>query len=218
MDEQDSEHVEEVGLEPVAVVRRRQPRVLWAVLAVIAVAAGALVVTATDGDGGSHPGLPVDLGAASRASGTAAAADASMAAWVHYVAGDALPALGGEGTAYRMSGEVDEAKVRRLADALGLDGAVESDGAGSWWVAGGGGRGRLDVFAGGGAALELLRGRRGLRRRGRRHRRVLRSGRGLQDLLVHRRRDRLRRDGQRARRLWLLVGSGELGRAVRPGP
>ena len=138
MDEQGSEHVEELDARA---GRRssasRRPRALWAVLAVVAVAAGALVVTSADDDGNQRPGLPVDLAVASGAGGAeAAAADSSMRAWVTYVPGDDLPALGGEATAYRLAGDVDEAQVRALADALGLDGEVQSDGAGSWWVAG----------------------------------------------------------------------------------
>ena len=158
MDEQGRDHGEEVDLEPVATVRKRRPQVLWAVLAAVALAAGALVVTSADDDGNQRPGLPVDLASQLGGGGEAAAADASMRAWVTYVAGDDLPALGGEATAYRLSGDVDEADVRALADALGIDGAVEGDGAGSWWVAGDGGVGRLDVHAGSGASWSYFAG------------------------------------------------------------
>ena len=142
--------VEELDLEPAAAVRTRRPRALWAVLAVVGVAAGAP---------GGHlrrrrrrpasrpPGRP---GRRLPVRGGAEAAADSMLAWVTYVPGDDLPALGGEATAYRLSGEVDEAQVRELADALGLDGDVESDDDGAWSVDGGG-AGRLDVYAGGGA-------------------------------------------------------------------
>ena len=82
-----------------------------------------------------------------------------MRAWVSYVPGDDLPALGGEATAYRLSGEVDESQVRGLADALGLEGDVQSDDAGSWWVDGGG-TGRLDVHAGSGATWSFFAGER----------------------------------------------------------
>ena len=156
MDEQGSEHVEELDLEPATVVRNRRPQVLWAVLAVVAVVAGALVVTSADDDGNPRPGLPVDL--ASHSGAQAAAADSSMRAWVTYVPGDDLPALGGEATAYRLRGEVHEADVRALADALGLEGAVETDGTASWWVAGEGGLGRLDVRAGSGASWSYYPG------------------------------------------------------------
>ncbi|MGF2075585.1 hypothetical protein, partial [Enterococcus casseliflavus] len=64
-----------------------------------------------------------------------------------YVPGDDLPALGGEATAYRLDGDVDEARVRTLADALGLDGPVDDEGDGSWSVAGD--HGSLDVYPGG---------------------------------------------------------------------
>ena len=155
-DEQGSEPVEELALEPVAVVRKPRPRALWAVLAAVGVAAGAVVVTSTDDDGNQRAGLPVDLAETARIVNEAAA-DSSMLARVTYVPGDDLPALGGEATAYRLSGDVDEDQVRQLADALGLDGAVEPGPDGTWSVsAGGDGGGQLDVATGRGGYLELL--------------------------------------------------------------
>ena len=151
MDEEGSEHVEELGLEPVAVVRKRQPRALWAALAAVAVAGGALVVTSADDDGNQRPGLPVDLAGANGAGAARAEAAAdSMLAWVTYVPGDDLPSLGGEATAYRVSGEVDQAQVRALADALGLEADVVPGEGGSWSAAGQGDEGRLDVYSEGG--------------------------------------------------------------------
>ena len=126
-------------------------RALWAVLATVAVAAGALVVSST-GDGDAPPRLPVALGAARAESSGTMAADSSLA-WITYVAGEGLAPLGGSAPAYRLEGQVDLARVRSLAEALGLpaesvgepqDGMwhVEHDGAvlevqagtgGSWW-------------------------------------------------------------------------------------
>lgn len=134
--------------------RPTRRRALWGVLAVLAVGAGTLAVTGIDD--ADPPRLPISLGAADgRAEGgaTPAAADRamSMLASQHYVAGDDLPLLGGEGPAYRLPGKVDEAAFRKVATALGLEGRVEradgmwhlrdgdasldaSDGAGgSWW-------------------------------------------------------------------------------------
>ena len=156
MDQERSEHLDELGLDPVAVVRKPQPRALWAVLVAVAVAAGALVITSADDEGNQRPGLPIDLAGSSGAGRAEAAADSSMRAWVSYVPGDDLPALGGEATAYRLAGDVDEGQVRELAGALGLDGEVQSDGPGSWWVAGG--AGRLEVYAGGGAHWSYFAG------------------------------------------------------------
>lgn len=145
---------DELTLESSVVVKRPRRRALWGVLAVVAMVAGALAVTA-GGDDEELPTLPVALGAASAerdsAAGTMAApetADMRMA-WVTYVAGEGLPELGGEGPAYRLGGTVDEDRVRALAAALGLDGELrqedgywhlEGDDAvlevyegGSWW-------------------------------------------------------------------------------------
>lgn len=140
---------DELSLEPVRVGTRDRRRALWGALAVVAVVAGGLVV-ASGGDAAS-PRLPVALGASNEMAATAGVAADMSLAWVTYVAGDGLPALGGEGRAYRLAGTVDEARVRALADALGLDGdltrndgywQMESDGAvlgvyegggGSWW-------------------------------------------------------------------------------------
>jgi hypothetical protein len=94
-----------------------------------------------------------------------------MLAYVHYVAGDELPALGGEAPAYRLRPTVDEASVRTLAAALGLDGEVVHDGdlwhvtdgertlevhgpTGSWWFSamGGGVATSSGSASGGGSA------------------------------------------------------------------
>jgi hypothetical protein len=140
---------EELRLEPVHVGTRSRRRALWGVLAVVAVVAGALVV-ASGGEDAEGPRLPVALGSSGELAATAGTADMSLA-WITYVAGEGLPALGGEGPAYRLSGTADEARVRDLAEALGIDGDlthddgywhIESDGAvlevyedggGSWW-------------------------------------------------------------------------------------
>ncbi len=121
-DDQGSPSDRDLLLSPTTVVRSPRRRALWGALAVVAVAAGALAVNAGGGGPGAAPVLPVALGAVGRAEG-AGAADASMA-WgaVTYVAGDALPRLGGEAPAYRFAGAVDEARVRALATTLGLSG------------------------------------------------------------------------------------------------
>jgi hypothetical protein len=145
MDER-SGQVDELTLEAGAPPRSRRPRVLWAVLAVVGVAAGALVVTSGGDDGSSRPGLPVALGSSS-ASVEGAAADSRLA-WVAYVADDDLPALGGEAAAYRLPSTVTEADVRALGEALGVEGEIAHEGPG-WSVSGEGGA--LDVLEGGGA-------------------------------------------------------------------
>lgn len=144
---------EELTLESSVVVKRPRRRALWGVLAAVAVAAGALAVTAGGGDD-DLPTLPVALGAATAERDSAAgaapmAADDMRMAWVTYLAGDDLPALGGEGPVYRLTGAVEEDQVRALAETLGIDGELrqedgywhlEGDDAvlevyegGSWW-------------------------------------------------------------------------------------
>ena len=152
MDEQGNEHIEELDLERATTIRSRRPPALWGVLAAVAVAAGAVVITSADDDGDPRPGLPVDLASAARSAGAGgeAAADSSMPAWVTYVPGDDLPALGGEATAHRMSGDVDEAEIRALADALGLEGEVERGPDGTWSVTGPADQGFLGIYTGGG--------------------------------------------------------------------
>ena len=61
-----------------------------------------------------------------------------MLAWITYVPGDDLPALGGEAPAYRLSSTVSEDQVRDLAEALGLDGEITQDGT-EWRVSDAGG-------------------------------------------------------------------------------
>jgi hypothetical protein len=149
VDESGTPSGEDVTLEPTATVTTTRPRALWGVLAAVAVAAGALVVTSSGGDDAA-PQLPVALGASGGRSAEAAMSADMALGWVTYVAGEGLPVLGGEAPAYRLTASVDEARVRNLADALGLSGDpaeddgfwhLESDGAvlevyeadGTWW-------------------------------------------------------------------------------------
>ena len=154
MDEHGQEPVEELTLEVPGTVRTQRRRALWAVLGFMGLVAGGLVVSSANDDGGERPGLPVDLASSTREAG---AADSVMA-WFVYVPGDDLPSLGGEATAYRLSGDVDETQVRALADELGLDAAVVDDGGGGWSVTGEGGLGRLDVHADSGASWSYFGG------------------------------------------------------------
>jgi hypothetical protein len=158
MDDSGRPDAGELTLEPATVVRTRRPRALWAVLAAVGLAAGALVVTSAGEDGAQRPGLPVAFGSGSGGRSEGAIAADSMLAWITYVAGDDLPALGGEAPAYRLPGDVDEGQVRALADALGIDGEIKSDGAGSWSITGEGFYGRLDVRSGGGASWSYFAG------------------------------------------------------------
>lgn len=141
----------ELTLDPPAPARRSRRTALWGVLAVVAVAAGALAVTSGGGSDDELPKLPVALGADGGGAGREAtmSADMSMAAWVTYVAGEDLPALGGEAPAYRVTGSIDETNVRALADALGMDGEpTEQDG--YWHLEAG--DATLDVYPGTGGA------------------------------------------------------------------
>lgn len=149
MDEQRTHEVDELTLPPATVISRRRPKALWGVLAVVAVAAGALAVTSAGNDSPT-PLLPIALGGEGGRQAAPMAADSSFAAWVTYVAGDGLPALGGEAPAYRLAGNVDEAQVRALADALGVAGEVVQDGS-SWRVSAPSG-GTLEVYEGAGAS------------------------------------------------------------------
>lgn len=146
-DSTEGPQVEAPAAGPAEATRRRSRRALWGALAVLAVAAGTLAVVASDGDGGS-PRLPIALGAGSEETkGAPAAADMAMAAWVHYVAGDDLPLLGGDGPAYRVSGSIDKAALRRVAEALGMEGEpTERDGL--WHLESGGAT--LEAYEGGG--------------------------------------------------------------------
>ncbi len=162
----------DLTLETTTVTVTGHRRALWGVLAVVAVAAGALAVTARQDDGGL-PRLPVALGASvgaeSAAGMSAPAADMRMA-WITYLAGDDLPMLGGEAVAYRVTGAVDEGRVRALAEAVGLsgdpvhedglwhlrtdDGVLEvyEDGGGSWWYSSQSFSVEPDVSNGGGSS------------------------------------------------------------------
>ena len=146
---------DELTLDAPSVVKTPRRRALWGVLAAVAVAAGALAISAGGDGDDALPTLPVALGASGRDEAAVAAAptsaDMRIGGWVTYVAGDDLPALGGVGPAYRLSGTVDEARVRTLADALELAGdpvheagywhlrtddavlEVYDDGGGYWW-------------------------------------------------------------------------------------
>jgi hypothetical protein len=129
---------------PTGPERRSRRVVLWGVLAVLAVGIGAVAVVAgRDGGGTDALGarrLPIALG--SGAAGGAerqsapAAADMAMMAYVHYTAGDDLPTLGGDGHAYRLTGEVDLSALRTVARALGLEGEPreEPEAEGSWTI------------------------------------------------------------------------------------
>lgn len=128
--------------------RASKRRALWAALAVVAIAAGTVAING-GGGGEDLPLLPSGFGAA-RAEGVAGSmADSSLMAWVTYAADDGLPALGGEAAAYRLAGSVDEGRVRALAEAVGVDGAIERSGE-SWLVTDG--RATLEVVGDGGAA------------------------------------------------------------------
>lgn len=161
----------ELTMEPASAVRAPRRRALWAVLAAAALAAGALAVT-SGGEDGSSPVLPVALGAggAEGGAGMASPAADSRMARVTYVAGDDLPAMGGDATAFRVAGDVDEAQVRALADALGLEGdpvreerfwrltsgdaalEVYEDSGGTWWYSLGSGVTDAGSSSGGGSA------------------------------------------------------------------
>jgi hypothetical protein len=150
--EHDRGRAAEVALEPTTVVRSRRPKALWGVLAAVAVATGALAISAGGDD--AAPGLPVALGAGGAGGRAEAAMDSSMLAWVTYVAADGLPTLGGEASAHRLSGSVSEAQVTALAERLGIDGAVAREG--SLWTVQGGGR-HLSVDGGMGGQWHFFR-------------------------------------------------------------
>jgi hypothetical protein len=102
--------------------------VLWAVLAVIAIAAGAFALTRGDSGGGGLAKLPIALGSGgARTEAAAGIADMKLAAPITYVAGKGLPALGGEGDVYSYEGAATDDAVSRLAEALGLSGKVQRE-------------------------------------------------------------------------------------------
>ena len=118
---------------------RRERGLLWVVLA--GFVAGLVVVAAVAvGGGDDEPDrLPaLAIGSDSRAAGASlegGAADMMFPAQrVEYRLGGSLPDLPDEAPVYELAGSVDEAAVRRVADAVGLDGAtVERQG--DAWVA-----------------------------------------------------------------------------------
>lgn len=124
----DSAHTPEgdLTLEPASAATSSHRRALWAVLAVIAVVTGTVVVSSSDDSG--PPRLPVALGSSSREAGTSAMSADMSVAWVTYVAGKDLPALGGNARAYLLDSSVDEGRVRALANALGLQGDPTREG------------------------------------------------------------------------------------------
>jgi hypothetical protein len=120
--------------------RRRGVLALWGVLAALAVGIGAVAVLAGDDD---PPKLPIALGGAAGDGRATAEADApagdaamTMLAWVRYVAGDDLPALGGAGPAHRLSNAVDPDRLEAVAAVLGLDGELreEPESPGTWTI------------------------------------------------------------------------------------
>lgn len=158
----------EITLDQATTIAPTRRRALWGVLAVVALVTGGVVVASSNDEG--SPRLPVALGSAASREADSAMAGASMAAWVTYVAGDDLPALGGSAAAYRLTSAVDADSVRALATALGMTGApvhkgeswlLESDDAvlqvdensGSWWysINGGGVAYAEDVASSGGS-------------------------------------------------------------------
>ena len=72
MDEQGQEPADQLTLDAPTTLRSPKPRALWAVLAFLGLAAGGLVVSAANDDGGRGPGLPVDLAWGSRSAPCAA--------------------------------------------------------------------------------------------------------------------------------------------------
>ena len=137
-----NEQVEELTLEPTGSRPSTRRRALWGVLTAGAVVVGALVVT-SGGEDATAPGLPVALGSSVADREASGAAADAMLAWVTYVPGDDLPALGGRASAYRLAANVTEDQVRALAGALELEGDPVQDGP-SWTVSDG--SGYLDVY------------------------------------------------------------------------
>lgn len=136
---------------------------LWAVLAVLIMGAGALVVSSGGGGDDELRRLPLAFGASGRdaAAGgaTAGAPEADALYWqpVTYIAGDDLPALGGSAPVMRVDGSVTEARIREIADALGLSGEVKREpvvekGVEQWTVRDEDAGRVLEVWVGGGFA------------------------------------------------------------------
>src|SRR5688500_18272294 len=172
-DETGSGPAGDLTLETTTVTVPGRRRALWAALAVVAVAAGGLAVNAGQDGSDGPPRLPIALGSAGdaeSAAGMAAPAADMRMAWITYLAGDDLPTLGGEAGAYKVTGAVDEGRVRALADALGLsgdpvhedgfwhlrtdDGVLEvyEDGGGSWWYSAQSFEGDAGTSSGGGSS------------------------------------------------------------------
>lgn len=111
-------------------------------MAGLAVAALGLVVASRGGGdddtAASLPKLPVGAGSEVQADEDARMASTSIgfAPAGRYVPGEGLPSLGGSAPAYKLTADVTEASVRRLAEAFGITGEPTDDGAGYWTVDG----------------------------------------------------------------------------------
>jgi hypothetical protein len=123
-------------------MRVKQRVVLWGALGVLVAGAAGLVVASGgggDGDSGA-PALPLSVGSGQSGGAddarAASVAPMEFAAPTTYVPADDLPPGGGTEPAYRLANSVDEATVRDLAAALGIEGdPTEQDG--MWHVASG---------------------------------------------------------------------------------
>ena len=115
---------------------RRERGLLWVVLA--GFVAGLVVVAAVAVGGGDDeperlPALAIGSGGRAAAMAEGAASDMAFPAQrVEYRLGASLPDLPDEAPVYGLSGAIDEADVRRLADALGLDGVTVAREGDSW--------------------------------------------------------------------------------------
>lgn len=128
----------------------RRKRALWGALAALGIAAGAVAVRAADES--TTTTVPVSLGSAGEA---AMAADMSMRAYVHYVAGPELPELGGSGPAYRLPAGTTASRVVEVARAFGMSGEP-TRAEGSWHLQDG--DRSLDVYEGVGAQWSYTSG------------------------------------------------------------
>jgi hypothetical protein len=107
---------------------------LAVLVAAVVVPLVVLGVVITRGGSSSSPArLPIAAAGTEQATLAGARADAALYPYpgVVYKAGPDMPALDGSARAFKVSGTADEDQVRRLANALGLDGAVTRDGSGT---------------------------------------------------------------------------------------